>query len=261
MGYSGEAVMIPDLPAPKKPVITIDDVDMPAAQGENSDTEKEMLAAVNEKCEAMVAETNDKCIKMLEDAELKISRRQAESEEESRSLADEIIKKAQAEADEIIAKATAEAKDITDNAYEKGLEKGIAEKSEKVDTLISAIADTMTQMQQHYSKYCSDYAKELKFLSTDIVEKFLSRKLGEDELLLSDMIKQNWRAIRDAGWITVEISDKLPALVQQLQSQMKSIGMEKQVEFETSEMCRSIPAFYTLMTDLLTLHLWFSSKI
>jgi flagellar assembly protein FliH len=142
----------------------------------------------------------------------------------------EIQKSARKEADDIIQQAKDSYEQIADDAFNEGLEKGIAQKADAVEELISEIKETMSELKEAQLQYMKDYAQEIKWLSLEIAEKIISKRLDEDDLVLVNIIKPILKNIHDAKWVTIQISDKFPELLERVIKEMSINDIDARIE-------------------------------
>lgn len=156
---------------------------------------------------------------------------------------EEILKNAQAESEKIIESANERSRTIIQNAikqsekikkdaYDEATQKAIEDKTAEVDKIISDLQELLEEMKAAQLDYFERYAVEMKMLSLDIAEKVLMSKVEEDELLMLDLISKKIKSIRDADWITIEISNKLPQLAEALEQAMKNVGLDNKTEIQ-----------------------------
>lgn len=147
----------------------------------------------------------------------------------------QIKNSAELEANSIIEKAKAEAISIKENAYLEGLQEGINQKSEAVDKIISDIEKKIKELYISEKNYFEKYANELKSLSIEIAEKVIYSKISENELVLNNLVKTTMKMIKDAKWVTIEISSKLPDLAKSLEKEMLKGDLAKKLEIHLLE--------------------------
>jgi len=83
--------------------------------------------------------------------------------------------------------------------------------------------------------YFEKYANELKSLSIEIAEKVIYSKISENELVLNNLVKTTMKMIKDAKWVTIEISSKLPELAKSLEKEMLKGDLAKKLEIHLLE--------------------------
>lgn len=168
--------------------------------------------------EKMLRITNEERKKILEDAQNEAM----EIQQNAYNKAESILKQAEEDYEQLTAKATQE-----------GLRKGIEGKSEAIAELIEKFEKTMSEMKESQLIYMQDYAKELKWLSLEIAEKIISHKMDENDLVLMEIIKSALKGVRDTKWITVQISEELPKLVETVIKEISLNDCDTKIEVQS----------------------------
>lgn len=221
-----EVVIIPDIPSFDTPY----DTDNEDVQNEEdisiNKLSRELYNKVIDKAKADAEAARDKILKMTND-ERQLILNEAQSE------VIHVQRNAQKEAQDIINQAKEEYGTILEQARQEGFKKGIDEKSEAVEGLIKSIENSLEEMKELQIQYMQDYAKEIKGLSLQIAEKVIGHKIEDNDLFLMETIKSVLKTVRDAKWITVEISEKLPKLVEMVIEEMSTSGNNPKIEVQT----------------------------
>ena len=113
------------------------------------------------------------------------------------------------ERNEILAKAAKEAQLIRERGYEDGYQSGVSGAQAQVENCISATMDQLKAMQKSLEDYNLACEKNLYNLAVDISSKVLCAKLEENPLTMMPLVKSAIASIKNSGWISVEISDKM----------------------------------------------------
>lgn len=187
-----------------------------------------------------------------EDDEEDLSENGKPSEEEiiglegTRREADAIIQKAHEDAAAIINKAeiqrkidhdhmveqtAVELERIKKEAYQEAYQKGLAEGTQKqVDNLKDCIAqleDGIGKLAGEQAGFMAEYEYNLKWLAWEIASKVLGRKLEKDETELVSLVKMAVASVKNAEWITVEVSDKMTGLLDALTKEFRRMGDDR----------------------------------
>lgn len=219
---SSEEVDIPDYIPPAVPQIEITDIDMSDIDDEKI---KEKYIQIIENAKAQSGQISERIIADAQEEKQKII--QLSREEASKIIAD-----AKTDSENIIRQAADESESIRQEAYNEGCCKGIAEKREEVEKILSEMQGTLEEMKTVQHDYFKRYADELKYLAIDIAEKVTMNQISEDNKFLLKLIVQNVKSIRDADWITIEISEKLQSLSEDIDKAMHSGGLSKKTEVQ-----------------------------
>ncbi|MCI8441162.1 MAG: hypothetical protein HFG27_01325 [Provencibacterium sp.] len=180
-----EVVMIPDLPPPP-PVL-----------------EEE------EGAEILPARARAMAEKILEEAQ-----------KQAQSLRQEAAALAESESKAILQEASQQAEQLRLQAQREGAEQGEQEKKQEIMEALQQLDAALSQLREEHRIFLSESEKSLKLLAVDIAQKLIEKKLPEDDALLLGLVKKAVQSIREADWISVEISASLPQLVERLEKEL-----------------------------------------
>jgi flagellar biosynthesis/type III secretory pathway protein FliH len=195
---SDEVVLIPDLPPP------------PLSSGE----EEEGVSP------ARLALAEEQAAQLLRRAE-----------EEAEKSKEEALACIQSEREAVLQAAAKEAGRIREEARREGFEQGSIEKKEEVEQGLRALGEAVAQLRKEHAAFLQECGQELKFLAADIAQKLVDQKIEEDDAILVGLVKQAVQSIREADWISVEISANLPQLAAALEKELghEANGMRLEV--------------------------------
>lgn len=192
---SDEVVMIPDAKAPETP------------KQENQEVENANQPALKE----MHGQIVDKAKK------------------EAEHVAQSVLKVAHKQHDDILKQANDEAEQIREAAYQEGLQKGRLEKQEDIEKSIEKTNHAIHQLKMENIQYMHLYEEELKNLAVDIASRILAKQVNPEGYELGEMAKTAINSVKDAQWITVEISQRMPGLLSYLQEELKNCQADIEV--------------------------------
>ncbi len=129
----------------------------------------------------------------------------------------EIVSRAEEQRSQILMQAGTEAEQIRQQARQQGYSDGYSEMCGQISGCIAQIGQTLDQMRAHQQEFIHQYEQNLRLLSVDIAEKILNKRIADDGTDLLELVRQAVSSIKNAEWIEVEVSDKLPALVERPQ--------------------------------------------
>ncbi len=145
----------------------------------------------------------------------------SEAREEAERISKEIIKLAHSEHDVLIRQAQEDAERIRTEAYQEGLERGRREKQEELCAAIEKTNRAIQQLELENVQYMHLYEEELKNLAVDVASRILRKRITPDGHELSELVKAAINSVKDADWITVELSERMPGLLSFLESELK----------------------------------------
>lgn len=145
----------------------------------------------------------------------------SKAQKEAKRVSEEIMRLARSEHDVLLEQANEEAESIRNRAYREGLEKGRMEKQAEIEKVIEETNHAIEQIKLDSIQYMQMYAEELKNLAVDIASRILAKQVNPDGHELGELVKTAVNSVKDADWITVEISDRMPGLLSYLESELK----------------------------------------
>ena len=171
-----------------------------------------------------------------------VERQEAALLDAARSRAEEISQKllqaARAEREKLLEGAQAEAFQIRSQARQEGYQSAYTELKSQIESCLAKVGSMMDRMQNEQEQYFEKYAKELRFLALEIAGKVLDKRIAEDDEELMDLVRQAVSSVKNAEWISVEISENLPGLVSRLSEEFSDKAYGNKVEVQT----RDIPS-------------------
>lgn len=160
----------------------------------------------------------------------------SQAKEEGERFSEEIIKKTHEECDNLIAQAKEDALRIREEAREEGFQAGMSEKTAEIEGQLMALQQALEELRQRHALYMQDYEKELKDFALDIASKILSMKISEEPKNMASLIAHAMNTVRDADWITVQLSQELAGLVGYLEEQkLGAKSGARRIEYELME--------------------------
>lgn len=145
----------------------------------------------------------------------------SQAREEAERVSKEIVKLAHSEHDVLIRQAQEDAERIRTEAYREGLERGRLEKQEELCEAIEKTNRAIQQLELENVQYMHLYEEELKNLAVDVASRILRKRITPDGHELSELVKAAINSVKDADWITVELSERMPGLLSFLESELK----------------------------------------
>lgn len=164
----------------------------------------------------------------------------------TRREAEEILKKAREEAamitnkasiqaqldhDHMLEKTAAEMEIIKqqayDEAYQKGLAEGARDQAQTLHDCMEQLIQGISKLEGEQAGFMAEYEYNLKWLAWEIASKVLGRKLEEDETELVSLVKMAVASVKNAEWITVEVSEKATALLDTLTKEFRKLGDDR----------------------------------
>lgn len=218
---SEEVYKIPDKapdPPPKPP--------KPAAEPQDGEPEPETEETGSEEKEAEKEKGPD-----LEDLEREIEEKEnaarkrlerltREAKEQAEAMSQKILQSAKSESNRIMEQAQADVGRIREDAYRKGREEGLTEKRVEIEGKLRELDQLMELLSQEQEAFLRQYQEGLTALSLEIAQKVLDDAVMADDTLMRPLVKKAVASVKNAEWISVEVSSKLPGLVEGLKKEL-----------------------------------------
>lgn len=197
---SDDVVLIADMPAPPKPVA-------PPNQDNPEALTPELAQEAIEEETVHTAE---------QEAELLSVRRARENAEE---ISQKILRHARQERDEILEKARADAAFLKEQAAKEGRETAYEQMKASIDDCLQQVSSLLDDLQLRQRQFIQKYSDGLSMLAVDIAEKVLSMRIARDDSEMIELVHQAVSSVKNADWISVEVSDKMQGLIERLETE------------------------------------------
>lgn len=102
----------------------------------------------------------------------------------------------------------------------KAYSDALQEKKAELQRSIDSISEKINEMEKLHSDFLTEYEKKLKFFSIDIAEKFIQKKIDQDDLYLKELVTKTVSDCKNTNWMKVEISDALAGLVEVVKQEL-----------------------------------------
>ena len=113
-----------------------------------------------------------------------------------------------------------ELEDVRQEAAEKAYADALNRKRGELQDCLAQVDQQLAQMQQLHLQFMEQFAGELKYMAIEIAEKMILTKISEDDLVLKKLVMQMVNSVKTAGWLRVELSERLVALVDFLKQEL-----------------------------------------
>ena len=199
---SDDVVLIADMPAPPKPKpVDSPDQDNPEALA------PELAQETIEKETVHTAE---------QEAELLSIRRARENAEE---ISQKILRRARQERDEMLEKARADAAFLKEQAAKEGRETAYEQMKASIDDCLQQVSSLLDDLQLRQRQFIQKYSDGLSMLAVDIAEKVLNMRIVRDDSEMIELVHQAVSSVKNADWISVEVSDNMQGLIERLETE------------------------------------------
>lgn len=151
--------------------------------------------------------------------------------EEAATITNKAAIQAQLDRDHLLEQTAAEMEQIKKQAYEeayqKGLDEGARAQAKELKGCMEKLVEGVSHLEGEQAGFMAEYEYNLKWLAWEIASKVLGRKLDEDETELVSLVKMAVASVKNAEWITVEVSEKMTALLETLEREFRRLGDDR----------------------------------
>lgn len=145
-----------------------------------------------------------------------------QARQEAERLGRKIVQLAHQERDSLLEQAGQEAQQLRAQAVEEGRRQGCQEKKEDVDRVLREMNRALAELTARHQQFMEDYAQRLQEFAVEVAQKILCRQIQMDEGSMAELVHQAVGAVKKADWVTVELSARMPALVEQLKKELEA---------------------------------------
>lgn len=241
---SEEVYKIPDKdppPAPKKPKEPQNPED-PEELDEAKEGEEETVAEEEEEQEPEPepGPDLDKLQRELEEkekaAKKRLERLTREAKEQAEAMSQKILQSAKSESSRLMEQAKADVGRIREEAYKKGREEGLSEKRVEIESKLGELDRLMERLSQEQETFLRQYQEGLAALSLEIAQKVLDEAVMADDTLMRPLVRKAVSSVKNAEWISVEVSSALPGLVEGLKKELVGRPGMPRMDIQASEL-------------------------
>ena len=141
-------------------------------------------------------------------------------EQADRIMAD-AAQRAQAERAEILHRAQEEAALAKEQARQDGEREGAQSQVEEIRACIAQLELAISKLEGEQAGFVAEYEQNLKWMALEIASKVLNKRLDYSDADIADLVRGAVNTVKGANWITVQISDGAPKLLETLIQSLK----------------------------------------
>lgn len=135
-------------------------------------------------------------------------------------VAQKILQSATNERNQILEQAQADAGRLRREAREEAYQTAYEEHKSEIQGCLRQVDDLMERLQQDHREFTIQYEQGLTDLALDIAEKVMDESIAEHRELMIPLVNKAVSTVKNAEWISVEVSSQLPGLVEELKREM-----------------------------------------
>lgn len=157
-------------------------------------------------------------------------------EEKTQEISRKILQNAREERERIIQSARSEADKLRDEAYKNAYNDALKEKTSEIESLLDELKGLMNALSHEQQQFFDEYEKGVMELSVEIAEKVVKSSVAQNAKLMSDLVREAVSTVRNADWISIEISNRLPQLTECLRNELSTeTGFPQATEIITKD--------------------------
>lgn len=139
--------------------------------------------------------------------------------EKANEMSLKILQSARQEREKLIAQAQEDAKRIRMEAQQAAYQKVLEDKHQQIDACISKVNRLLEDLQKQQQSFLQQYEDGLFSLALEIGEKVVRTSIPQHEELMVPLVREAVSTVKNADWISVEVSEQLPGLVETLKQE------------------------------------------
>lgn len=156
-----------------------------------------------------------------EEARLKRERMMEEqSRQKAEELAQRILQSARTERERMLEQTQAEAARLREEARQAAYQAAYAEKEGELRGKLSELDRLMERLQQDQQDFLRQYREGLSGLALEIAQKLIDESIAAHQELMKPLVQKAVSAVKNAEWISVQVSDRLPGLAEELKKEL-----------------------------------------
>lgn len=155
--------------------------------------------------------------------------------QELEHTAERILKNANEQSAQILAAAKEQAAALCAQAREQGYTEALEQHSEAMKAALDGADALMEELSARQQRYFKEYGEQLEDLAITVAEKLLAHTIEADPGQMADLVMQAVTSLKTEDWITVELSDQMSGLIEQIQTRYAAYLARRPVEFAAKE--------------------------
>lgn len=140
---------------------------------------------------------------------------------EASRILEESHAKAHAEYHQLIEGSKAEIEQAKAEGFNEGVVEGTRSQVANIKACIQQLESTVARIEGKQEEYFAACENDIKWLSLEIAQKVLNDKLTEDQMAMYPLVAAAVAKQKNASWLTVEISDDAPLLINRLKDELE----------------------------------------
>lgn len=158
-----------------------------------------------------------------------------ETVERANDVAQKIIQYARAEREELLEQARADAQRIREEAGREAYRQVLEEKEKEIAASLTKVDGLLDDLKQQQSSFLKQYEDGICSLVLDIAKKVLCASIQEHKELMIPLVKEAVNSLKNADWISVQVSERLLDVVGALREEFARCPGYEHVEVTAAD--------------------------
>lgn len=171
-----------------------------------------------------------------EAARKRIERMTREAREQAEETAQRVLQGAGAERARIIEQAQADAGRLREEARQQAYQDTLRQKTGEITARLAELDRLMEQLRRDQDSFLRQYQEGLFGLSLEIAQKVLDEAVMADGSMMRPLVQKAVSAVKNAEWISVQVSSRLPGLVEELKKELAGRPDLPRIDVEAAEL-------------------------
>lgn len=166
----------------------------------------------------------------------RIERMTREAKEQAEETAQRVLQSAGAERARLLEQAQAEAGRIREEARQQAYQDTLRQKEGEITARLGELDRLMDQLRRDQDDFLRQYQEGLFALSLEIAQKVLDEAVMADAALMRPLVQKAVASVKNAEWISVQVSSRLPGLVEALKKDLAGRPDLPRTDVEAAEL-------------------------
>ncbi len=140
------------------------------------------------------------------------------AKQDSEVLVRQMLDNAKRQCEEMSRNARREVAELRQQAWDDGFQEAVKELREQVTGELSSMNNLLAEMKLQHHQFMEAYQKALQDLAIDVASRILSHRIEENPVEMVDLINEAVGSVKDAEWMSVDLSKQMTGLVQEMES-------------------------------------------
>lgn len=143
-----------------------------------------------------------------------------QSRQKAEELAQRILQSARTERERMLEQTQTEAARLKEEARQAAYQAAYAEKEGELRRKFTELDRLMEQLQRDQQDFLRQYQEGLSGLALEIAQKLIDESIAAHQELMKPLVQKAVSAVKNAEWISVQVSDRLPGLAEELKKEL-----------------------------------------